>query len=132
MRRAAVAAGAACVVVMTALAVEAHAAGPNVLLVGSYNGVNGSFPTIQSALDDAQPGDWVLVGPAVYHERQDYADGSQPAGLAITKPGIHLRGMDRNGVVVDGTKPSSPTCSSNETDQDYGPSSQGRNGIEVF
>ena len=32
--------------------------------------------------------------------------------MLITTPRIHLRGLDRNGVVVDGTKPGSPQCSS--------------------
>ena len=39
----------------------------------------------------------------------------------ITKPRIHLRGMDRNRVVVDGTKPGAPRCSRAASDQDFGP-----------
>src|SRR5262249_19778321 len=42
------------------------------------------------------------------------------------------RGMDRNTVMIDGTKPGSNQCSSAAGDQDLGPSAQGRNGIEVF
>ena len=57
------------------------------------------------------------------------------AGVWIDKPNLHLLGLDRNGVVVDGTR-SGPTCSSAAADQDRGPTGPGgawgRNGIEVF
>ena len=49
------------------------------------------FTTIQAGVDAAKSGDWVLVDVGTYHE-----------AVVITTPGIHLRGMDRNGVVVDG------------------------------
>jgi hypothetical protein len=117
----------------SALTIRASAVGPNVLLVGTFNGITGAYSTIQSAIDAGQPGDWVLVGPGDYHEQQDHANSSQPSGVAITKSAIHLRGMDRNGVIVDGTLPSSTTaCSNAPGDQDLGPSNQGRNGIEVY
>src|SRR5205085_10278312 len=45
-----------------------------------------------------------------------------------TKPNIHLRGMNRNTVVVDGTRAGAPQCSSQPTDQ--GPLN--RDGVEVF
>jgi hypothetical protein len=35
--------------------------------------------------------------------------------------------MDRNSVVVDGTKPGSPQCSSSPTDQNFGPAGSGGN-----
>jgi hypothetical protein len=95
-----------------------------VLQVGTYGGQKGAFTTIQGAVDAAQPGDWVLIAPGDYHE-----SGAADAGVRITKPGIHLRGMDRNGVVVDGTLPGSATCSNVPAAQviaDFG-----RNGIEV-
>lgn len=111
----------------------AHAAGPNVLLVGTYNGIAGQYTSIQAAVNAAQPGDWILIGPGDYHEQQDYTTPSWPAGVWIQTPGIHLRGMDRNNVIVDGTKPTAATpCSSNVNDQDLGPNGQGRNGIEVY
>jgi hypothetical protein len=128
-------------------AVPAHAAGPQVLLVGTFNGVTGPYTTIQQAVDAAQAdyvrgttGDWILVGPGVYHERGDYTEaGSPAAGVVIRTPGLHLRGMVRgnitpstSGVIIDGTKPGSPVCSAKPSDQDYGPNNQGRNGIEVF
>ena len=83
------------------------------------------FDTIQAAVDAARPGDWILIAPGDYHERGDYTthkpSDEAGAGVLITTPSIHLRGLDRNGVVVDGTKPGSPRCSSAAADQDFGP-----------
>jgi parallel beta-helix repeat protein len=93
-----------------------------VLQVGSYQGKAGGFSTIQAAVNAALPGDWILIAPGTYHEK-----GSADAGVLITTPGIHLRGMDRNGVVVDGTNPGFGTCSSKPAAQDF----SGRNGIEI-
>jgi hypothetical protein len=116
---------------------------PRVLLVGTYQGHPGKYATIQSAVDAARPGDWVLVAPGDYHETDDLA--RPPAGDAnggyggvlITTPGIHVRGMDRSGVVVDGTKSGAPQCSSNAGDQAPGALGTngkplGRNGIVVW
>jgi hypothetical protein len=126
-------------------AAGAAAQRPRVLLVGSYHGIPGQYRSIQAAVDAAKPGDWILVGPGDYHE---HGDAQVPTGTArvkdggfggvlITKPDLWIRGMDRNKVVVDGTKPGSPTCSSNPSDQNYGAlnaKSQpiGRNGIVVW
>ncbi len=49
------------------------------------------FTSIQDAVDHAAAGDWVLVDAGTY-----------PGAVYITTPNLHLRGMDRNGVVVDG------------------------------
>jgi hypothetical protein len=103
------------------------ASGPAVLQVGTYHGQVGAFTTIQAAVNAAQPGDWVLIGPGDYHEQ-----GSPNAGVLITTPGIHVRGMSRNGVVVDGTTVGSGPCTANPTAQDDGPGGTGRNGIEVL
>jgi hypothetical protein len=99
--------------------------GSRTLLVGTFNGVPGQYSSIQAAVDAAQPGDWVLVGPGDYHET-----GASYAGVLITTPRIHVRGMQRNGVVVDGTQAGSTQCSSDPAAQNPGPS--GRNGIEVI
>lgn len=100
---------------------------PRVLQVGTYHGKAGGFLSIQAAVDAALPGDWILIGPGDYHEK-----GAANAGVLITTPGLHLRGMDRNGVVVDGTNRGSARCSSDPAAQDFGPVGSGRNGIEIF
>ena len=100
---------------------------PRVLQVGTYRGKAGGFSTIQAAVNAALPGDWILIGPGTYHEK-----GAADAGVLITTPGIHVRGMDRNGVVVDGTNAGHGTCSSDPAAQDFGLAGGGRNGIEIF
>ena len=44
----------------------ASTASARVLLVGSYHGVPGQYRSIQAAVDAANPGDWILVGPGDY------------------------------------------------------------------
>jgi len=87
-----------------------------------------NYSTIQAAVDAAQPGDWILVWPGDYRE-QGRGDPAHPAGVLITTPGVFLRGMDRNLVVVDGTK-SGPECSSAAADQNVDGS--GRDGVVVW
>jgi hypothetical protein len=142
--RRALVAGSMCVLVAGDVCV-AHAGPPDpaVLRVGSFQGIPGQFSSIQAAVHAARPGDWVLIGPGDYHETGDRvppgAVGDDTAGAAVlvTTPGIHIRGMDRNGVVLDGTKPGAPQCSSATADQDFGPlgpagAPTGRNGLIVF
>lgn len=115
----------------------ARASTPQVLRVGTWNGIAGTFSTIQDAVNAAQPGDWILVGPGDYHE-QGVAGSVHKAGVLITTPGIHLRGMNRNQVIVDGTRASAPQpCDSAPSSQDFGESdgnggTLGRNGVEVW
>ncbi len=125
-------------VALLATAAPATAA---VLTVGTFNGKAGKFKSIEAAIEKARPGDWVLVAPGDYKEA-----GTKPASGALAdagaavlveKSGIHIRGMDRNGVVLDGTKPGTPPCSASAADQNLGPldaehHSTGRNGLEVF
>ncbi len=111
----------------------------SVLRVGTYSGIAGQFATIQAAVDAAKPGDWILVGPGDYKTNSSSVPAGQPdmpAGVLITTPGVWLRGMNRNTVIVDGTKPGSAPCSSKAADQNFGPSDKsgplGLNGIEVW
>ena len=115
------------------------AASGQVLRVGSYRGVPGQFTSVQRALDAAHPGDWVLVGPGDYKttgSREPAGETTFPAAVLMTTPRVYLRGMNRNTVVIDGTKPGSAQCSSNPADQNLGPSSaggpSGLNGIMVW
>jgi hypothetical protein len=114
-----------------------------VLLVGTFDGHPGNEPSIQAAVDAARPGDWILVAPGDYHEQGDHAapptDPGTGAygGVLITTSDLHLRGMNRSSVIVDGTKPGSPACSNQPGDQDdgvvgAGGTPIGRNGIVVY
>src|SRR4051812_31219076 len=111
-----------------------HASSARVLRVGTWRGSTGPYHSIQAAVDAAHTGDWVLVGPGDWKERGDRtthkpASGEAGWGVTIETPGLHLRGMNRNSVVVDGTKPGTPRCSSKAADQDFGSTSAGRSGI---
>lgn len=49
------------------------------------------YPTIQSAVDAARPGDFILVAPGVYNE-----------SVKVDVDQVVIRGLDRNEVIVDG------------------------------
>ena len=49
------------------------------------------FSTIQAAVNSTKKGDWVLIEPGVYNEE-----------VKVRKPNIHIRGMNRNSVILDG------------------------------
>jgi hypothetical protein len=112
-----------------ALPTASAQAGPTVLRVGSWHGVRGTFTSIQQAVLKAHSGDWVLVAPGDYKEN-GYQGASEPAGVLITTPGLHLRGMQRNQVIVDGTRPGSKPCSAGKADQVN--TVHGRDGIIDF
>lgn len=122
---------------------SAASSGDRVLLVGTFHGHAGQYRTIQAAVDAAHSGDWILVAPGDYHEADDlhgapaHVDQGGFGGVVITTSGVHLRGMNRSTVVVDGTKAGSPACSSNPADQQFGSVGKdgkaiGRNGIVVY
>jgi plastocyanin len=58
---------------------------------GSTRTVPQRYPTIQKAVDAAEPGDLVLIGPGIY-----------PEAVQVTTPYLTIRGTDRNAVVLDG------------------------------
>ena len=117
---------------------------PAVLLVGTYHGKAGQYTSIQAAVNAAQPGDWILVAPGDYHETEDaritsatqFGTGDH-GGVVVHTSGLHIRGMNRDTVIVDGTEDRAPTaCSSAPRYQNLGPvvhgKPQGRNGIVVW
>ncbi len=130
---------------MVGMASLGFTVGGRALLVGTFNGIPGEYQTIQAAVDAAQPGDWILIAPGDYHENDDItnpptssdiADGWY-GGVDVDTSNIHIRGMNRNSVIVDGTKSTASTpCSSNTADQNFGVDNggtpAGRNGILVW
>ncbi len=137
-------------VVMVAVPPSAVAkkAAPEVLYVGSYDNVTTppaqTFSTIQAAVNAAKSGDWIFIAPGDYHEDDDASitgpnsvtDRGWYGGVLIKTKGIHLIGVNRNSVIVDGTLPDmldeAGPCSPNEDDQNFGPDALGQNGIVVW
>ncbi len=120
MRRAAVV-----LLALSAVLAFTATAGAKVLTVGSYHGVRGHYGSIQAAVNAAKPGDWILVGPGDYKTapssiRTPKGAPDFPAGVLITKHNLHIRGMNRNSVIIDGTKPGSGVCSKRPSAQNYG------------
>jgi len=105
------------------------------LRVGSYHGIRGQFGSIQAAVNAAEPGDWILIGPGDYKTTSSRLPAGQsdvPSAVLITKRNLRLRGMNRNTVIVDGTRPGSPRCSSAPSAQNLGPAGMGLNGVMVY
>lgn len=83
------------------------------------------YTTVQAAVDAAKAGDWILIWPGVYHENNPLWN----AGVWVSKRDLHIRGLNRNTVIIDGSNsvpgqpcPASPALQNTAT---------GRNGIEV-
>src|SRR5579884_1387067 len=119
------------------------ASADQVLRVGTYHGIPGQYKDVEAAVKAAKPGDWILIAPGDYKETKTLkpkgAHGDDRAGAAIliTKPGLWLRGMNRNRVWIDGTKVGSRRCSARQQDQIFGPVDSsgkpgGRNGILIY
>jgi hypothetical protein len=58
---------------------------------GNTRKVPADYPTIQAAVDAADQGDLVLVDRGIYRETVD-----------VRTPGLTIRGVDRNEVIIDG------------------------------
>jgi hypothetical protein len=111
------------VAVLVASCALAASAMAKVLRVGTFHGIKGQFTSIQAAVDAAKPGDWVLIGPGDYktsHISVPRGAANFPAAVLITTPRLHIRGMNRRTVVVDGTKPRSAVCSKKGSAQNFG------------
>jgi len=118
---------------------------PRVLYVGTFKGIStpkaSTFSSIQAAVNASKPSDWILIAPGDYHETGDSGSNAPSAsdlsdgwygGVDITTPRIHLRGMNRNSVIVDGTlATASAPCSAAASDQNS-LNGDGRNGILVW
>src|SRR5215469_1392560 len=122
--------GAAALAGGQALAGQPAGRTPSVLLVcnGSTRACPSTttklFPTVQSAVNAAKPGDWILIWPGVYHENTP----QWKAGVWVGTPDLHIRGLNRNGVIIDGSKGSARRpCPSSPSLQNY----KARNGIDV-
>jgi LPXTG-motif cell wall-anchored protein len=119
-------------------AAATSAGGGQVLRVGTFDGIPGQYTSVQAAVDAAQPGDWVLIAPGDHKTAASRAPGGYPdlpAAVLITTPDLTVRGMNRDTVIIDGTK-SGPPCSTATGDQNFGPmeggSPAGLNGIMVW
>jgi hypothetical protein len=80
------------VLALAALAAPGRALACKTLAVTKDPAPYKHYPTIQKALDAAKPCDWLLVAPGIYRE-----------SITIRKDHIHLRGLNRNTVIVDGS-----------------------------
>jgi hypothetical protein len=117
--------GIAVLVTAGAILALAGAATARVLRVGTYHGIRGQYQSLQAAVKAAHAGDWILVGPGDYKTKPSAISHPVgfpkfPAGVLITKARLHIRGMNRNTVIVDGTKPGSTVCSRAGKAQNFG------------
>lgn len=78
------------VVVLCAL-VLASSAAARVLIVTKRHVTFRHYTTIQAAVAAAKPGDWILIDRGTYTGQ-----------VKIRKPRLHLIGMNRNAVILDG------------------------------
>ncbi|MEP6574545.1 MAG: right-handed parallel beta-helix repeat-containing protein, partial [Gemmatimonadota bacterium] len=87
--------GMAGVVVVGDVAYSPSPRGGELKTVATPSGVTrkvpSQYPTIQSAVDAAQPGDLVLIDRGIYKEE-----------VTVTTPSLVIRGVDRNETIVDG------------------------------
>lgn len=73
------------------LVLAAASASARVLIVNQRQVGYPHYTTIQAAVNAAHPGDWILIARGVY-----------TGPVVIRTPRLHLRGMNRNKVIIDG------------------------------
>jgi hypothetical protein len=76
---------------MLLLAAAAAGASARVLIVTKRHVSYTHYTTIQAAVRAARLGDWILIDRGVY-----------TGTVVIRTPWLHVRGIDRNGVILDG------------------------------
>lgn len=76
---------------LAVLLLAAASASARVLIVNQRHVSYPHYTTIQAAVKAAHPGDWILIAPGVY-----------VGPVTIHTPRLHLRGMNRNKVILDG------------------------------
>jgi hypothetical protein len=97
----------------------------SLLHVGVWPGVSHTYRTIQAAVNAARPGDRILVAAGDYHESP-----AATTGVRVTTPDITIEGVDRNSVIVDGTKPGATrACDASPRFQNFGPITHRSNGV---
>jgi hypothetical protein len=111
--------------VVSGMVVFGGTASAKVLRVGSYHGIRGQFRSLQAAVKASKRGDWILIGPGDYKTKPSSISTPKgqpdfPAGVVITTANLHIRGMNRNKVVIDGTRPGSAVCSRKGSAQNFG------------
>jgi hypothetical protein len=118
---------------------SASSASARVLRVGTFKGNHGQFHSLQAAVNAAKPGDWILVGPGDYKtssSRHPAGHSDLASAILVSKKKLHIRGMNRSTVIIDGTKPGSAPCSRKPSAQNFGPAGSkgplGLNGIMVW
>ncbi len=84
-------AGALIGALLLTFAANASAASARTLVVTERHVSYSHYTSIQAAVDAAHPGDWILIDRGVYF-----------GAVSISTPRLHLRGIDRNAVIVDG------------------------------
>jgi Right handed beta helix region len=77
--------------VLAVLLMGAASASARTLVVTQRHVAYPHYTSIQTAVNAAHPGDWILIDRGVY-----------VGPVRISTPRLHLRGIDRNGVIVDG------------------------------
>src|ERR671925_292067 len=77
--------------VLAILLLAAASASARVLIVTKRHVSYPHCTSIQAAVNAPHAGDWILIGRGVY-----------VGPVRVAKPRLHLRGVDRNGVIVDG------------------------------